>query len=237
VKHLYIHLFIRMKAIENYQGFIELLKCHESKKIFFNPVLYENVVYEKQELTEHINKISHQNVPNPIFEDPNLPKTTKILSIQSLVTNMLKVFPQLQNQQYVEEFNNKYTMNVSFIHEQLRNNNYDVLLKYKEYDLNMMSCDLFSNILKHAKPETSLYFLNNIIDDSKQWFNALDDYVPIYFVFKICNTNIIKNVISKISGLNKYMVLTLEEVIYENDSLTIEDKIILQGIIEKKLIE
>ncbi len=225
-KELYIYLLKLpdMEDFEKYHKFIELLKCPLSKKIFLDPVLYKGIVYERWELIK-----SNENIKKNI-------KT--IITIRSIVSIMLEKFPQLQKQQYSgKNDSDKYIMNVSYISNQIRNKNYDVLLQYKEYNLNMMDIELFATILKHSKLSTTLYFLDNLVDNNEQWFDTEGgNYTPLYYVCETCNVDIIKVVIGKIdSEYVKVYFDELCEIIEENISLMDDDKTMLMKFLGSKV--
>ena len=209
-----------MQQLAKYDKFIDLLRCPLSGKIFLDPVLYKNIVYERWEILQKC---------------PAATDLKTILQIRSLVENFLKMFPQLQKELYCGQgTSNSYIANVRFIHSQLRNKSYDILLKYTEYNLTVIDMDLFVNIMKRARNRVVRHFVENIIQGSGQWFTIRQDTTPIHFVCSTCSSDIIKLSISKIDSLNTYMAIQLGELIDNNSTLSRNEKIMLKTILSTK---
>jgi hypothetical protein len=207
--------------MEKYQKFIELLKCPLSKKLFMDPVMYKGKVYERCEIIKKNKGVGE--------------KLKTVLSVRSLVSNVIKMFPKLEKDKYSNiSSSNEYIMNINYIRNQIHNGKYDELLKYKSYNMKIMDINLFAKILKNAKLSTSLYFINNTVNNSDQWFAIKDDYTPLHYVCATARIEIIEMVIGKLCGLNTYMAMTLEKLIDENESLSDEDRRKIKVILSVK---
>jgi ankyrin repeat protein len=160
---------------------IDLFVCPLSHEIFNDPVIAEDGhLYERSAIDEWL----LTNKSSPITREPIGSRLVESYTIKNIIEVMFKQNPTMIEQQF--KLDNLYSKNTTKIHSFIQNGQFDKLLGYTKYNLEILiKNDLFSNILNRASTKVIKYVIDNSID--LDCTNLLGKK-PVHYV-SICKNN------------------------------------------------
>ncbi len=143
-------------------GLVSKLKCPISGKIFNSPVLAnDGAVYEECELLEHIFEGNNKNFSL---------EYTKIGPISSLITYLLKKYPELDEEVYKEDkmkYKDSFIFILPRINIELKRGNYGILQEFKGIFLGALSSQTVFDIINNGTIDTVKHVAKQIQDINK----------------------------------------------------------------------
>jgi hypothetical protein len=134
---------------EQLDAIMDHLICPLSNKIFLNPVISNNVIYEASELEK---KSSYDT------------SYTLVITLKSFIDDLIKEIPELQQFRYVEtEERRSYAVNKNKILNLIENRKYDELLNYNSFSLADIGKNI-ENLLKGASEQVVTHLIDNALD-------------------------------------------------------------------------
>ncbi len=178
------------------EDLVKKLKCPLSGKIFKNPVLAsDGKLYEEDELLFHFyngNKLGLS------------PEYTRVTPISSLVTYLIRKYPDLAKGVYAPEkgkFAGNFLFNIKKIQTEVDKGNYDIILNFDKIYITKLGSNTVFKIISKCSMETLKHFSQNCEDINVPIFNS-DEWPLLNYCMKNLKSDRIMIMIQNSPNIN-----------------------------------